>query len=292
MYSTGNRENVKSRFFGYTSPLPGDASDKERRARTQWANEISFMTCTASRFSLTDPKVYLKQSSPDVICEHITREINLAQDKIHQIENSDEYAVYSELCAKREVLANELFRLERENSELVRNSAKVGDKLSRLVTELESPKQILMLREAKFLEEEYKRKLDLMRTQMKALRERKKREMISDMNEAMVKIVSRTTDELKAKTAELQKKLEAKKLKNSEHFGNLTCRKIETLDKLVAFFNGDDRNVVIPMSEVLVYVRSQDPIIQQREWQKKMARIKERAEREFWKKIVAAKLES
>ncbi|OHT07049.1 hypothetical protein TRFO_24693 [Tritrichomonas foetus] len=267
-FSTTDQPALKHRFFGYTAPLPGDASDKRRKAASKFSDEMVFITQTTSRFSLQDPSIYIKNATPGVFEAHIEQEINIQKNKIHQIKNSDEYFKYRELCVKREVLANELLRIEQENAQIVIESNKAAQRLAKYIAEISSPKSILDLRTASNYQDESDRLSDLYQTQSKALNERKKRKLLCEMNEAKAQMLIKETEQLKGKAVLMRQKFEAKKKNDVIYIEKLRRVREEMKGKLIEFFNENDQDLDVKIGDLVQYVKNEDPIIQLRNFQK------------------------
>jgi hypothetical protein len=285
MRSVGHAASVKSRVFGCTAPLPGDPPTRIAPSElTKYSTEREFLSGITSRFSLNDPKEYLRTSSPAILIAHLNRELGSVHSRISEIEKSDSYAIYTELKLRREVLANELLRVERVNSELRNSSQKICDKFARYVTEIDSPKSILGLRDAQFSEEEFHRKVALLGSQRDSLRQRMRRELLSDMNESLVPVIERETARMIESRKGISIRATEKRRSDDRHLFKLHEQKVAVYNKLVRFFNYDDQDIVIPMSEVLVYVKTKDTIIDAPNFEKQQRR---RKVHEFWEQVKA-----
>lgn len=278
MYSTANQPTIKKRVFGYTSPLGGKA-DRRRRGNHNVQREVDFITQTASRFSRMDPIDYLQQSKPGVIAHHIIREIELEKDRTKKIELSDPYVLYTELCIQREVLANELYRLERINNQIVVESNKTANRLAKMVTEVESPKLALITRDAGQYQENYQRGKELLATQRAALKARKQRELLSEINDATADFTVEETKRMREKINYLRQRSVERRRKNDSQIAQMNTERIDIHDKLVSFYNDNDQDILIPMADIIKYVRNEDPIIL---WKKFEDQKRKEKEQELW----------
>lgn len=267
-YSTSDKPRIKQYFFGYTAPLPGDASPKKRKEASKFLKEIAYITQTTSRFTLQDPQQYLKTTTPGILAAHLTREIEIQKQKIAAVKNSDEYMKYMELHIKREMLANELLRLQHLNSTLVNESNKAAQRLAKVVSETVQPKLTLDFREATNYKEECERLIELYQTQMAALNDRKKRQLIWEINEERAAHLLTEIEQLTAKTELLKEKQANKKEKDAIFLKQLQQAKSYVLDKLIQYYNENDEDIEVPMGEVIEYVKKEDPVIQLRQFQK------------------------
>lgn len=268
LFSTSDKPKIKKNFFGYTAPLPGDASDKRRQEASKYSNEISYITKTTSRFSLEKPEVYLKNATPGIFCAHIENEIEIQKNRIKTIKNSDSYMKYMELCIKREVLANELLRLEQINASLVNESNRAAQKFAKIVSDTAAQKHTLDLREASNYKEEYERLLDLYLTQSNAIKERKKRQILCEITEEKANKISQEIEHFIGKT-QLVKMKHENKIKNDEKFKTELINARESiLDKLIEYYNENDQDLEVPMADVVKYVHNEDPVIQLRNFKK------------------------
>jgi hypothetical protein len=215
--------------------------------------------------------------------------LEVVRARISEVERSDAFAVYTELRVKREVLANELLRLEKLSSELRATSGKICDKFARYVTEIESPKAVMILREAQMFQEDSRRKLDLLRTQRDALYQRKQRELLSEMNESLVEIMGERTREMTQTAQEVHSRTAHKRRRDDLELLSLNGTKVAILEKLTRFYHQDFRDIVLPLPDVLAYVRSKDPIILLQSFERQQRR---RAEQEFWERVRIAEREA
>jgi hypothetical protein len=181
---------------------------------------------------------------------------------------------------KRETLANELLRLEQLNADLSQTSGKLGKKLADFITELDSPKSSIVLRDAQQYEEDLDRQNSLLHTQLEALKMRRKREMLANMNDSAVKVVLGEIEDLKLETEQIRKRRIEKQERDAVAFMKLNQIRTDIFEKLVEFYNGNDRDFVVPMSDLLLYVKSEDPVIQLRNFDK--MRRKNVEEEDFW----------
>lgn len=268
LFSTSEKPKIQKSFFGYTAPLPGDASDKKRQEASKYSNEMAYITQTASRFSLQKPEVYLKNATPGIFCAHITNEIEIQKARIAAIKNSDNYMRYMELCIKREVLANELLRLEQINASLVNESNRAAQKFAKIVSETATPKCTIDLREATNYKEEYERLLDLYLTQSNALKERKKRKILCDLTETKIKNLTQEIEQLVGKTQLAKNRLENKRENDERYKSELLKARESILNKLIEYYNENDQDLEVPMADVVNYVKNEDPVIQLRNFKK------------------------
>jgi hypothetical protein len=282
--------NPKLRVFGYTAPLPGESAvPLKSRPPDKYSDLMMFITGTTSRFSLEDPKVYLRKASPATLSAHLRHELDIVRARISDVQRSDAFTAYRELRIRREILANELLRLEKLNSELKATSCGICEKFARYVTEIESPKAVMILREAQMFEEDSRRKLDVLRTQRDALRQRKQRELLSEMNESMVGIISERTRATFESAEDVRSRTAHKRRRDDLELLSLNGAKAAIFEKLTQFYHEDGRDIVLPMPDILVYVRTKDPIILLRSFERQQRR---RAEHEFWEKVRVAEREA
>ena len=272
-FSSSEPTSISQRFFGYTAPLPGTASEKKRKAQQKYLNEMAYIHQISSRFSLADPSVYIQNATPGVFEAHIQNEIKIQKEKIKNLKNSEDYLKFRELCIRREILANELLRLEHDNAQILQESQKAAQKLSKYIYEISDPKMILDLRTANNYQDEYERLLTIYNAQTKALQERKRRKFLMEMSEESVKHLLDETDNMKNKTILIRRRIAEKKKKDEFFIEQLNRGKKDCIEKIVRFYNDDNKDIEVSLADVMKYVHEENPIILLRRFQKYKADI-------------------
>jgi hypothetical protein len=106
--------------------------------------------------------------------------------------------------------------------------------------------------------------------------------MLADMNENLVRELEIRTDEMNAEADAIRARVLAKRRNDDVNIVRLNGVRATLFDCLKAFIHDDNQKIVVPMSEVMVYVRTKDPVILLRNFQSKQRKS---AAHDFWKAI-------
>ena len=268
MNSTRSLSSQKNkRVFAFTSSDQQKSSLTPRKKKAIIRSEANcFITTTISKFSVKNSVEYLNTTRPTIISSHIKRETERIKNENNSIQVSDIFLFHQELNIHLNVLANEIVRLEKENSQLLSESSNLNKKVADFYLKQNSSHPMLGLREASCNQEDIDRLKSFIQTQKAALNLRKERELFQEASPSYQSILEAETAKIREKTNEIRTKIRTKMKKDKEAFFQLTLVKSDAIEALDQYFNTTNQDISVSMKDVIEYVKTEDPIVQYRDF--------------------------
>lgn len=260
--SKSTRIHGSNKIFKYTHQnthiIPKNINEDDN---FKFSKEFDFVTDVSNGFSLKPAGEYLKSSTEGLIIAHLQREIKKEKEKLElkriKKRESDVNDLIDRLNALNEILTRKYQYFLNLQIEL----ETISKLFTRLMEQCQTPMLDKQFRDVVYYDEVVQNLLSIHNTMIDALSLREERKLKHEMNAAIEEVIQRNTQKNRERVNEIREKMMKKKTNNLKYFKELSEIRDEYYTTLAEKNNALNRDIVMPMKEILEWVDTNDPVI-------------------------------